>query len=99
MNRFGFHLVESPTIQCKKLMIIIVWNPSRFHLIRVLPSGRKFNKSDHRKEVFAPFSEWRREQASGAGRKLTVHVENARPHIHSGSILRIYGEGFVSGIV
>jgi histone-lysine N-methyltransferase SETMAR len=61
-------------------MITIVWDPSRFHLIPVLPNGCKFNSSYSLREMLESLSEWRREQAGGAGRKLIVHADNTRPH-------------------
>jgi hypothetical protein len=65
-------------------MIIIVWNPTRFHVTRVLPSGCKFNSSYYiqQNEIFEPFSEWVSEQAGTAGGILIVHADNARPHTH-----------------
>jgi hypothetical protein len=69
----------------QNVMVAIVWNPSGFHLIGVLPSKCKFNSSYHRREILEPLSEWRREQAGGASRKLIVHADNARPHIAAAS--------------
>jgi hypothetical protein len=34
---------ERHTVQSKKVMLTIVWNPCGFHLIKVLETGRKFN--------------------------------------------------------
>jgi hypothetical protein len=78
----GEQVSERPRVitQCKNLMVTIVWNPSGFHLIRVLPSGCKFNNSYCRREILEPLSEWRREQVGGAGRNLIVHANNAYPH-------------------
>jgi hypothetical protein len=39
---------ERDTIQSKKFMLTIVWNPRGFHLIKVLEKGRKFNASYYR---------------------------------------------------
>jgi hypothetical protein len=36
---------ERHTVQSEKAMITIVWNPSGFHLIKLLPKGFKFNAS------------------------------------------------------
>jgi hypothetical protein len=66
-----------------KWMVTIVWNPNGFHLIHILPSGGKFNRCYHRREIFESLSEGRREQAGGADRKLIVHAENARHHRHT----------------
>jgi hypothetical protein len=69
----GEKIIEMPRVTA-------VWNPSGFHLIRVLSSGCKFNSSCYRREILESLSEWRREQASGPGRKLIIHANNARPH-------------------
>jgi hypothetical protein len=67
-------------------MVIIVWNPSGFYLISVLPSGCKFNRSYHQSEILELLSEWRREQARGPGRKLVADVDNALPQRHTAAV-------------
>jgi hypothetical protein len=47
------------TVQSKKLMLTVVWNPNLFHLIDVLPNGCKFNTSYYVNNVLRRFSEWR----------------------------------------
>jgi hypothetical protein len=64
-------------------MVIIVCNPSGFHLIGVLLNGCKFNISDYRREILEPLSEWQREQTGGANRNLIVHADNARPYTYT----------------
>jgi hypothetical protein len=66
----------------QQLMATIVLNPSGLPLVGILPNGYKFNSNYYRKEreIFEPLSEWRREQAGGADRKLIVHANNAPPH-------------------
>jgi hypothetical protein len=83
----GEKVPERPpvTLQSKKSMVTFIWNPRGFHLIDVLPSGCKFNSSYHRREIFEPFSEQRREQTGGAGRKLIVHADNPSPHTAAAS--------------
>jgi transposase len=66
-------------------MVTIVGNPNGFHLIGVLSSGCKFNSSCYGREILEPFSKWRREQADGAGRKLIIHADNARPRTAAAS--------------
>jgi hypothetical protein len=61
-------------------MVTIVWNPTGFHVIRVLPKGCKSNSSYYQSEIFEPLSEWRSGQAGAAGGTLIVHADNARPH-------------------
>jgi hypothetical protein len=35
---------ERQTVQSPKLMLSIVWNPSRFHIVKALPKGGKFSE-------------------------------------------------------
>jgi hypothetical protein len=65
-----------------KWMITIVWNPTGFHVIQVLPSRYKCNSSYYQNEILGPLSEWQSEQAGAASRRLIVHADNPRPHIH-----------------
>jgi hypothetical protein len=62
----------SVSVQCRELMIIIVWNPTGFHLIRVIPNGCKFNSSYYQSEILGPLSEWR----SGEMDKPAQQVEH-----------------------
>jgi hypothetical protein len=34
---------ERHTVQSPKFLLTVVWNPIRFHVLKVLPKGRKFN--------------------------------------------------------
>jgi hypothetical protein len=43
----------------EKFMFTIVWNPPRFHLIKVLEKVRKFNAGYHIAEMLEPLSQWR----------------------------------------
>jgi histone-lysine N-methyltransferase SETMAR len=72
---------ERHTVQSKKFMLTIVWNPRRFRLITVLPKGCKFNSSHYITEILSPLSEWRSADAHGRTRKLMVYADNARPHV------------------
>jgi hypothetical protein len=47
---------ERHTIQSRKFMLTIVWNPRGFHLIKVLEKGRKFNAGYYIAEVLEPLS-------------------------------------------
>jgi transposase len=61
-------------------MITMVWNPSGFHLIIVLPKGFKFNARYYVIQILGPLSAWRGTKIGRANRKLIVHANNARPH-------------------
>jgi histone-lysine N-methyltransferase SETMAR len=72
---------ERRTIQSEKVMLTIVWNPSCFHLINVLPKGFNFNASFYVTQILGQLSDWWRTQVGRTNRKLWVHADNARPHI------------------
>jgi hypothetical protein len=42
---------ERHTIQSRKFMVTIVWNPRKFYLIKVLEEGRKFNVNYYITEI------------------------------------------------
>jgi hypothetical protein len=71
---------ERCTIQSKKFMLTIVWNPRGFHLIDVLARGCKCNATDYVTEILSVLSKWHSTEAKGDGRTLIVHAENAHPH-------------------
>jgi hypothetical protein len=48
---------ERHTIQSKKFMLTIVWNPHRFHLIKVLEKDRKFNAGYCIAKILEPLSQ------------------------------------------
>jgi hypothetical protein len=66
--------------QCKQVMVTIVWNPTGFHVMRILPSECKFNSSYYQNEILGTLSEWRSEPAGVASHRLIVHADNARGH-------------------
>jgi histone-lysine N-methyltransferase SETMAR len=72
---------ERHTIQSKKFMLTIVWNPSGFHLINILAKGCTFNSTHYITEILSPLADWRLTEAGGCKRKLIVHADNARPHV------------------
>jgi hypothetical protein len=44
MNSLGHHEMKKfPKENDARFMLMIVWNPRGFHLIKVLENGRKFN--------------------------------------------------------
>jgi hypothetical protein len=72
---------ERQTVQSQNVMLTIVWNPSGFHVIRVLPKGFKFNATYYTIQILGPLSDWRRIHIGRANRKLLVHSDNEPPHI------------------
>jgi hypothetical protein len=65
------------TIQDRKIMVAITWNPWGFPLIMALPKGRIFNAEYYRDDILAALTQLQREDD---GRKLVVHADNARAH-------------------
>jgi hypothetical protein len=71
---------ERHTIQSRKFMLTIVWNPGGFHLIKALEKGRKFNAGYYIAEILEPLSQWRSIETAGNERKLLAHADNGRRH-------------------
>jgi transposase len=65
------------TIQDRKIMVTIAWNPLGFPLIVALPKGCTFNARYYRDNILAALTQL---QPEDDGRKLVVHVDNARAH-------------------
>jgi hypothetical protein len=60
------------SIRSEKVMLVIVWNSSGFHLINVLQKGFKFkfNASFYGTQILGPLSDWHRTQVGKTNRKL-----------------------------
>jgi hypothetical protein len=67
-------------VHYEKVIMTTVWNPSGFHLIKLLPKGFKFDASYYVTQILNPLSVWRGTQIGRTNRKLIVHAGNARPH-------------------
>jgi hypothetical protein len=65
------------TIQDRKIMVTIAWNPLGFPLIVALPKGCTCNAEYYRDNVLAALTQLQPEDDGG---KLIVHVDNARAH-------------------
>jgi hypothetical protein len=48
---------ERITVQSRKMMVTIVWNPKVFYRITAFPKGMKFNADDFISHLLDPFSE------------------------------------------
>jgi histone-lysine N-methyltransferase SETMAR len=72
---------ERHTIQSKKFMFTIVWNPRGFHSIKVLEKGGKFHAGHYIAEILESLSQWRSIEAAGNERKLLMYADNVRPHV------------------
>jgi uncharacterized membrane protein len=53
---------ERQIIQSPKLMPTIVWNLRRFHVMKVLQKGMKFNSQYDTNKIVASISDWRQER-------------------------------------
>jgi histone-lysine N-methyltransferase SETMAR len=65
------------TVQDRKIMVIIAWNPLGFPLIVALPKGCTFNTEYYHDNILAPLTQL---QPEDDRRKLVVHADNARAH-------------------
>jgi lipopolysaccharide export system protein LptC len=71
---------ERITVQSRKMMVTIVWNPTGFCRIVALPKEIKFNADHYISHIFDPLTEWQRSQVQDWDRRLHVHADNGRPH-------------------
>jgi transposase len=58
-------------------MVTITWNPFGFPLIVALPKGRTLNTEYYRDNILAALTQLQSEED---GRKLVVHLDNAKAH-------------------
>jgi hypothetical protein len=65
------------TIQDRKIIVTIAWNPLGFPLIVARPKGRIFNAEYYRDNILAALTQL---QPEDDGRKLVVYADNARVH-------------------
>jgi hypothetical protein len=65
------------TIQDRKIVVTIAWNPLEFLLIVALPKGCTFNAEYYCDNIFAALTQLHPEDDR---RKLVVHADNARAH-------------------
>jgi transposase len=65
------------TIQDRKIMVTIAWNPLGFPLIVELPKGCIFNAEYYHDNILAALTQL---QPEYDGRKLVVHTDSARAH-------------------
>jgi transposase len=65
------------TIQDRKIIVTIAWNPLRFPLIVALPKGHIFHTEYYHDNILAALAQ---PQLEDGGRKLVVHADNAKTH-------------------
>lgn len=71
---------ERKTIQSKKYMLTVFWNPNGFALVKVLPDHMKFNAEYFINEILTELYEKTRTIPNKGYRKVVLHFDNARPH-------------------
>jgi hypothetical protein len=71
---------ERRTVQSPKFMLMVVWNPIGFHILKALPKGRKFDAQYYTNDILVAISDWRRQTGGTQSNKLWMHSENAWPH-------------------
>lgn len=71
---------ERKTIQSKKYMLTVFWNPNGFALIKVLPDDMPFNAEYFINEILQELYEKTSTIPNKGDRKVTLHFDNARPH-------------------
>jgi hypothetical protein len=49
---------EQITVQCRKMMATIVWNPTGFYRIVAVPKGMKFNADYEISHILEPLANW-----------------------------------------
>jgi histone-lysine N-methyltransferase SETMAR len=72
---------ERHTVQSEKVMLTVVWNPSGWHVVTILPKGATFDAAYYISDILTPLAKWRKNQIGSTNRNLIVHSDNARPHI------------------
>jgi hypothetical protein len=70
-----WHIVQSP-----KFMLMVVWNPMGFHVLKALPNGRKFNAQYYANDILVAISDWKQQTEETRPNNLWVHSDNAPPH-------------------
>jgi hypothetical protein len=70
---------ERQTVQSPRLMLIIGWNSSGFHIVKALSKGGKFRAQYYTNNILIDISDWRRLAGERILNKLWVHADNARP--------------------
>jgi hypothetical protein len=50
---------ERHTVQSAKFMLTVVWNPIRFHVLKALLKGCKFNAQYYTNDILVAISDWK----------------------------------------
>jgi hypothetical protein len=74
--------MERHTVQSPKFMLMVMWPPIGFHVLKAFPKRRKFNAIlyYYTNDILVAISDWRRQTGGTRPNKLWMHSDNARPH-------------------
>jgi hypothetical protein len=70
---------EQMTVQSKKVMVTLLWNPTGLLRIAALRKGGKFSADDYISEILSLLAEWSGGQIGATDRKFWVYFGKARP--------------------
>ena len=68
------------TVQDKKYMLTIFWNPNGFSVVKVLPENERFTAEYFINNILKELYEKTKQLPNRDNRKVTLHYDNARPH-------------------
>jgi histone-lysine N-methyltransferase SETMAR len=71
---------ESHTIQSPKYMVTVVWNPSSFHVMKLLPNGSMFDIFYYTTEILQDIVICQQAQPEQTGLRLVIHSDDECPH-------------------
>lgn len=81
------HPGDTPQVRAKKMigdekvLVSIFWNPNGFLLVDDLPKGSSFTSSYFINNILEPLTGNGSRFPDNDGRRLNLHMDNARPHI------------------
>jgi hypothetical protein len=70
---------ERQTVHSPKLILTVVWNPSKFHVMKSLPERTKLKAQYSVNKILIGISDWRLGAGETRPKKIEVHADNARP--------------------
>ena len=77
---------ERKMISSQKVMITVFWNPNQIVLVDALPKGDKFNSLYFTNNILENLTTFGCGFPATNGKRLNVHVDNARPHTSKNTI-------------
>lgn len=84
---------EKKMISSEKVMITVFWNPHQIVLVDALPKGEKFNSHYYTNNILEKLHQLGGGFPDTNGKRLNVHVDNAKPHTSKYSIRFLESHG------